>query len=493
MKKNPPVHPQPTQGKLRSWFGHNWIAIVVLVVAAIAFVAVYWYANTPASDVRIVVVSGTVTDASRQTVSSDGTTITQQLQILIDSGELAGTPTDVEYSFNPNSALSLNDGAAFAEGDTIYLNVEVENGEITNVGVTEESAFSSTFLTYETAKILRVLSDDSYQDPSVENAYRGDETLEVELTSGAFKGQVVNTAIYLGPLARSHVSAGETLTVSVTASNGEIESVDVMDYNRKWVVIAIVLVFILATGLVGGKTGLKSIVGLLFTVFCLIFILVPLLLKGFDPIWTIFLLCAYIAVVCFVILGGVNRKTICAILGTVSGVALAAIFAVVAGALLRVNGYRLIGDGVEALLNIRQSGTPIQLAGLLTGGIMVAALGAVMDVAMSIASAVSELADVNPNMTRKALLKSAMNIGRDMVGTMTNTLILAFVGGALVTIIYYYAINTTLNQLLGSYWFCVELLKGLASSIGVILSVPLSALIGSVFFGKHETAHKKKK
>lgn len=493
MKKNAPMQPQPEHSKLWLWFSRNRITIAVLIVAAIVFAAVYCYANSPDSDSQIIVVSAVVTNASRQTVSPDGSAITQQLLVEITSGDLAGTPADVEYSFNPNGAYSINNGEAFSVGDTIYLNVQTENSEIVNVGVTEEAAFSTTSLTYETAKILRVLSDDSYQDPSVENTYRGDETLEVELTSGAFKGRVVTTTIYLGPLARSHVSAGQTLTVSVSAANGELINVDVMDYNRGWIVIGIVLVFILITGLVGGKTGLKSILGLLFTVFCLIFILVPLLLKGFDPIWTIFGLCAYIAVVCFVILGGVNRKTICAILGTISGVALAAIFAVGAGALLRVSGYRLIADGIEALLNIRQSGTPIQLAGLLTGGIMVAALGAVMDVAMSISSAVSELAEVNPDMTRRALLRSAMNIGRDMVGTMTNTLILAFVGGALVTIIYYYAINTTLNQLLGSYWFCVELLKGLASSIGVILSVPLSALIGSVFFGKHDTTPAKKK
>lgn len=484
MKNKFPVQPEPERSKVRVWLRRNWISILVLVAAAAAFIAVYCYAKAPASDTQVVVVTGTVEDASRENTSADGTTVTQQLLVTITGGELAGTPTDVEYTYNTSG------GSGFSAGDTIYLNVEVENGKITNAGVTEESAYSSTTLTYETAKILRVISDDTYQDPSVENSYRGDETLEVELTSGAFEGEVVTTTIYLGPLARSHVSEGEVVTVSVSSTDGEIKEVAVMDYNRRWPLLAVVLVFVLATALVGGKTGLKSIVGLVFTVVCLIFILVPLLLKGFDPIWTIFLLCAYISVVCFVILGGVSRKTVCAILGTVSGVALAAIFAAIAEKMLRVNGYRLIGDGVEALLNIRQSGTPIKLAGLLTGGIMVAALGAVMDVAMSIASAVNELSDVNPGMSRKALFKSAMNIGRDMVGTMTNTLILAFVGGALVTIIYYYSINTTFQQLLGSYWFSVEMIKGLASSIGVILSVPLSALIGSVFFGKRESKKK---
>ncbi len=485
--------PSPESNPVLAWLRRNWIAILVLAISAAVFALAYWYANTPLSDTHTVVVSGTVLDGSRISAPEDGGTCTQQLLVQIDDGsELDGETVQLEYTFSTN-ADSINNGEALQNGETVYLNVQVENGEVVSAGITTEAALSTTVLTYETAKILRVVSDDSYQDSALEGAYRGDQTLEVELTSGAFKGTVVTIVNYLGPLARSHVGEGEMLTVSVSSVNGELDEVAVLDYNRQWVVLAVVLAFILATALVGGRTGLKSILGLGLTVICLIFVLVPLLLKGFDPIWTIFIMCAYISVVCFTILGGINRKIICAILGTVSGVALAAIFAYTAGYFLRVNGYRLIADDVEALLNLRQAGTPIRLAGLLTGGIMVAALGAVMDVAMSISSAISELADVNPDMTRKALWRSAMNIGRDMVGTMTNTLILAFVGSTLVTIIYYYALGTTFQQLMGSYWFCVELLRGIASSIGVILSVPLAALIGSVFFGAHKPAPQPKK
>lgn len=489
MKNKRAAAPQPPAGagSLLSWIYRNKISIAVLVVAAVVFVCVYVYANTPETDTYTTVAVGTVTSVrgTEYYTGSEGDTSAtgiQQLEVVVTEGELE------HFQFNVESSFGSISGEQYQPGDTIYLNVVMEDGQVASVGVTDAAALEQTVLTYESAKVLEVLSDDSYQDESVENAYRGDQTLRVELTSGSHKGEVVTVTNYLGPLARSHVSEGEKLTVEVSEQGGELTEVSVMDYNRQWVLLGIVLVFVLVTVLVGGRTGLKSILGLLFTIVCLIFILVPLLLKGFDTVWTVFGICAFITVVCFTILDGISRKSVCSMLGTISGVALAACFAAITQSLTRVNGYRLIGEGVEALLNLRQSGTPIQLSGLLVGGIMISALGAVMDVAMSVSSAVSELAEVNPDMTQMALWKSAMNIGRDMVGTMTNTLILAFVGGSLVMIIYYYAINTTMVQLLGSYWFCAEIVKGLASSIGVILSVPLTALISSWLFGSRAAA-----
>ena len=193
----------------------------------------------------------------------------------------------------------------------------------------------------------------------------------------------------------------------------------------------------------------------------------------------------------FVILGGGNRKTLCAILGTISGGAFAALFGELACALLRVNGYKMYSaePTIEALLQIKQGQDPmhsLQLGDLLVGGIVIAALGAVNDVAMSISSAMNELVAVNPALTRRQLLRSGMNIGRDMVGTMTNTLILALVGSSLVLMIYLSSLEPSFSQLMSGTFFSVEMVQAIASSVGVILAVPLSALIGAFLFAKHK-------
>ena len=233
--------------------------------------------------------------------------------------------------------------------------------------------------------------------------------------------------------------------------------------------------------LANGKTGAKSLIGLVITLICIFLILLPMLMKGFPTLLTVFLICAYVAVVSFTILGGVSRKTLCASLATICGIAVALLFGLAAQALARIDGLRLAD--VEPLLQLRQTGTPIGLRYLLVGGIVISALGAVMDVAMSIASAISEIHSVNPALSTKELFRSGMNIGRDMVGTMTNTLILAFLGSSFVIVIYLYSIGLQPYQLLSSSYFAIEVISGISSSIGVIISVPLTALISAYVMG----------
>ena len=197
----------------------------------------------------------------------------------------------------------------------------------------------------------------------------------------------------------------------------------------------------------------------------------------------------------FVILDGVNKKTVCAILGTMSGVIFAMLFGQFACAICRVDGFKMYvaEPHIEALLQIKQGQDPfasLQIGDLLVGGILIAALGAVNDVAMSISSAMNELVAVNPELTRRQLLRSGMNIGRDMVGTMTNTLILALVGNGLVLMIYLCSLEPSFKQLMSTAFLSVEMVQALASSIGVILAVPMSVLIGMLLFGRKKAAKK---
>ena len=136
-------------------------------------------------------------------------------------------------------------------------------------------------------------------------------------------------------------------------------------------------------------------------------------------------------------------------------------------------------------MQLRQTGTPIGLKGLLAAGVILSALGAVMDVAMSLSSAMSEIRAADPTMDRKALFRSGMNVGHDMVGTMTNTLILAFLGSGLVLILYLYSLGLSRHMLMSSAYLSWELVGGISSSIGVILSVPITAAICASVYGKN--------
>ena len=353
-------------------------------------------------------------------------------------------------------------------------------------GMQEKSAGASEYAEYETAVVEQVLADSTAADEAADGGYRGEQLLIVKITSGQYKGESMQVYNYVGPLYGIPVEAGDGVTLTVSTYEDGSHKATVFEYNREPALATIVILFMLATVLVGGKTGAKSLVGLILTVVCLFYILIPLLLKGLPTLPTVFAVCAFVAIVSFVILGGVTNKTCCAALGTIAGVAIALVFGLIAQALARVNGLRIAE--VEPLLQLRQTGTPIGLRGLLCGAIVISALGAVMDVAMSISSALSEIYSVDPNLGSKELFKSGMNIGRDMVGTMTNTLILAFLGSSFALIIYLFSLDLGIHQLLSSSYVAIEAVSGIASSIGVILSVPITALISSVILVKSKKA-----
>lgn len=347
-------------------------------------------------------------------------------------------------------------------------------------GTAAPSQQAEEYAEYESGKVLEILTDNCEPDPTAEGAYRGEQTLLVEVTSGQYKGQTILTDNAVGPLYGEPAKAGQRVTLILsTYADGTVRA-SVYEYDRSLSIALVLAVFFLVTVLVGGKTGAKSILGLAFSVAVLLLLLIPLLMKGWPTIPTTFFLCAYVTVVCFLLLGGTGRKVWCACLGTVVGMALAMAFGLAAQALTHIDGLRI--SDVEPLLQLRQTGTPIGLRGLLVAGIIISAMGAVMDVAMSVASALSELKVVNPALTWQDLWRSGMNIGRDMVGTMTNTLIMAFLGSGFTLIIYLYSLNLPFHELMSSTYLALEVVSGVASAIGVILAIPVTALLSALLF-----------
>lgn len=355
----------------------------------------------------------------------------------------------------------------------------------TTASIPQSTVHSGVF--YVRGKVISIDGGAYRGIQTVEDVPVGDQLVTVEITRGEHKGERYQLENNLSYLYGTVLKEGDPVTVSFSITDGEIDGILLQDYDRTVPLAIVVLAFLFITAFVGGKVGMKSLLGLALTILCVFAVLVPLLLGGWETLPVILGLCAFVTVVEFVILDGVNRKTLVAILGTISGVVLAALFGELACGILRINGFSMytVDSTVEALLQIKQGQPPLaslQIGDLLVGGILIAALGAVNDVAMSISSSMNELISVNPNLSRKELFRSGMNIGRDMVGTMTNTLILALVGSSLVIIIYLCSLEPSFPQLMSSAFFSVEMVQMLASSAGVILAVPLSVFFGMLFF-----------
>ena len=360
-----------------------------------------------------------------------------------------------------------------------------ENGRLPDGYVDDDSG--ATRISYEYATVLEVLEDRSFVSDLFENIRLGSQKIRVEITTGTFKGETVTIDHPLNRVFSKYVKPGDSILLYINSKTGPgsktggetIMTASVKNYNRTWQIVLVVAIFLVVTGLVGGKVGLRSILGLGFTLAAILWVLIPGLAHGRHPIPLTVLVCVLVTVLCFILLDGLNRKTVSAMLGTIAGFGVAALFAAFAGAIMHLDGITYDSKETTYLIEQKYADLEIHIRGLFVSGVIISALGAVMDVAMSISSSVNELKTVNREMRFRALFKSGMNIGRDAVGTMTNTLILAFAGGALTTLLAGAIQEWDPKVILSSDLIAHELITGVAGSIGLILAVPLTALIAS--------------
>ena len=330
---------------------------------------------------------------------------------------------------------------------------------------------------FAAAKVTEVMEDNAEPDAWTEGRRLGQQYIRVKILTGEFKGSVMETVNYLNAYSNVDCREGTRIIVRLDLDDsGAPYIVSVPNYDRGLVFFGLLAVFILLLVLIGGKKGAMAVLGLGYTVACVWFVLVPLLLRGVPPIPVTIGIVALTTAASLLLLTGFSKKTLCATLGCVGGVAAAGLFAAAAGALSPMNGFNM-SEAEELVLRAYDS--QLHISGLLVSGILIASLGAVMDVAMSIASACNELHEVNPALSRRELFRSGMNIGRDAMGTMANTLILAFAGASLNILILFQAYGFPAIQILNTDAIVIELIRGIAGSVGIILTVPLVSLLSA--------------
>lgn len=329
---------------------------------------------------------------------------------------------------------------------------------------------------YDKGVVEKVLSDNTKKDESTEGVRRGSQVLQVRMVNGPYKGQVVTMDNYLSAQFNVYAKAGTRLMVRVTIYE-EGPNFSVYNYDRSLLLYGFILLFMVLLCVIGGKKGACALLSLILTLLVVVKVLLPLLLKGFPTLPTTIGVIAFATIVGFILIDGINVKTSSAIIGTIAGVVLAGLLAHMVGILGHINGYQM--EESESLFLIAGSGSGIQITNLLTAGILIASLGAIMDVAMSIASALHELHEVNTSLTTKQLFRSGMNIGKDAMGTMANTLILAFTGSSLNLLLMIYSYGIPYDQLINTDSIAIEIIRGITGSIGIVLTVPIVAFISA--------------
>ncbi len=316
------------------------------------------------------------------------------------------------------------------------------------------------------------------------------QIVKIKVLEGPYKDLITDVTNDMtdNPAYNIDVKPGSEVILSITnggnstlAANAKPE-INISDYHRAPIIYLLLAVFLIVFLGLGGKTGLKALAGLIITVLLIAYVLLPLSMAGVYPLITAVGICLVAAVASMLLICGPTRKAAAAIIGTICGVVIAGI-----GATLVIHYAPLTGLSSEEAQILRGSmlivgQKPIFYRGLLAAGMLIGALGVIMDVAISIASSVSEMSQVHKELNSTQLYNSGMNIGRDIMGTMTNTLILAYTGGALPLLLLTSQIPC--NKLLNLDLVATEVVSALSGSLGLILTIPLTALAAAKLMAK---------
>ena len=330
--------------------------------------------------------------------------------------------------------------------------------------------------TFEKAKVVKIL-----QDNLEENGTRvGEQKVRVRMLTGVRKGEELDITSSSGYLFGAACKPGmKVIVMQSVAGDSTVASVYTQD--REGVIYIFALIYLLVLCLIGGKQGIKGCLGLVFTFFCVIFVYLPLVYLKYSPFWTAVFVCFITTLVTMYLIGGPTRKTCAATLGTLIGVILAGVSAWCFSKASGISGYNV--SDIETLMTLWNTNR-IQVGGLLFSGLLISCLGAVMDVAMSISSAIDEIYRQNLSLSRKELFTAGLRVGRDMMGTDSNTLILAFAGSSVSTLLLDYSYNLPYQQIINSNNIGIAIMQGLAGSFGIVLSVPFTVLICTILFHK---------
>lgn len=312
----------------------------------------------------------------------------------------------------------------------------------------------------------------------------GQQVCTVRFLSGKFKMQTAEGWNMLGgSLSQDKLfRPGDKAQAVVHHYDGEIISVNLIDYYRMDGELLLALAFAVFLVVFARGVGLRSVFSFAITILVLWKILVPLFLKGHNPI---FVGLAAVAIMTFVILAlvyGFDKKLLSSFCGAMSGIVFAMVLSIICTSSFHIHGAVMANS--EALL---YSGfQDLNLTQIFMASVCVGASGSVMDLSVDITSAVSEVVRNCPGISRKEAIKSGLTVARAAMGTMTTTLLLAYSGTCIATLMTFMAQGTPVYNILNNNIVAAEIINTIAGSFGLAMTAPLTAVIAGTVLAKSQ-------
>ncbi|HGJ64266.1 TPA: YibE/F family protein [bacterium] len=274
--------------------------------------------------------------------------------------------------------------------------------------------------------------------------------------------------------------------------SASVGAVNIGEYVRINFLLWLVAVYIILVILIGGLKGIKSVGALGFSIIFIIALLLPMSIQGYNPIWVAIFVSAINSILTFLLIGGISKKSIAGILGTIGGLFITAILSFISSIILRFVGQDVSFGFLDLGKRLWMSpeSTNWNFTGIMIAGMIIGASGAIMDASMAVASAIEQVKKANPNSNIWDCVRAGMNVGRDEIGTMANTLIFAYIGADLTLILLpMFPFGEAgrampFTRIINEEATSSEIVQAITGTIGIVMAIPITALIAGFLIGK---------
>lgn len=339
---------------------------------------------------------------------------------------------------------------------------------------------------YFRAKVVKIVSQGEKEVAGYKNFQ---QTLGLTVQDGHEKGKdiLVEYGGVVSITPNQRLTEGEEVVIAKTKDPNGKEGYFIVDRYRLNNISYILIFFFLLVFIVAGKRGIGSILGMLFGLFIILKLIVPLIIQGYDPLLVSIAGSLIILVVAIYLAHGISRQTTSAVLSTFLSLSLTGMLA-----FLFVKMTHLTGLGNEDSYNLQFGNMPINLEGLLLGGIIIGTLGILDDITTSQAAVVYELHKTDKKLSIQELFKRGFRVGREHVASLVNTLFLVYAGVSLALFILFVVnpSNQPIWVLLNYEMISEEVIRTVAGSIGLTLAVPIATFISAYTAVKYSSKKK---
>ena len=310
----------------------------------------------------------------------------------------------------------------------------------------------------------------------------GEQSCLLLIEDGIFKDKEIEGINFLsGSLAKDKVfEVGDRALVTISYEGDKIKSTVISDHYRLGKEVILALIFSIFLIIFAGKNGIQAIFSFIITVLMVWKVLVPSYLKGYSPIWVGIIITVLLTAIIIFFVYGVDKRTIVATLGSLLGIITTCIMGIIFTDLFKIHG-AVMSDAESLMYSGYEN---LNLTAIFMSSIFIGASGAMMDLSVDITSAVYEVIEKKPDITKLEATKSGMNIGRAAMGTMTTTLLLAYSGGYITLLMVFMAQGTPVDHILNYKYVAAEILDTMVGSFGLVTVAPFTALVSGILLTK---------